>query len=136
MIFIISVLNDVRLIHVQINKKLQSQVSNNNMREMLRNCAIVSTIDNMILAGFSNGQFPEEENVKDYSLCVSRRLGYLNDADEFDLDVLRSNFGATFGRDKVEDFVQRCYNPGPNSKHTAYNLIKCQYIYDPTLFSP
>lgn len=98
-------------------------------------CGTESTLDNIAAAEIRHGTFSENDNVKDYTECIARKLGYIKDDGVFDLEYLRSNYGSRFGHDRVNGFLNECYRPGETTKHTAYNLIKCQYIYDHEHFS-
>nr|APC94187.1 odorant-binding protein 28 [Pyrrhalta maculicollis] len=79
------------------------------------------------------GKFADDEKLKNHILCVSKKIGFQNDAGDIQTDVLKHKLGAALGDQAVADqLISTCAQPKANPAETAFQTLKCYYEKTPT----
>nr|UTN00829.1 odorant binding protein [Semanotus bifasciatus] len=72
------------------------------------------------------GQLPDDEQFKKELLCVSKKMGMLDEAGNLQVQVMEEQFRRNIpDQSKVNDIVSNCFVQMSSPEETAYEATKC-----------
>lgn len=73
-----------------------------------------------------DGVFTEDQTFKDYLLCVSKRIGFQNEAGEVQKDVIITKLRDSIeDSSKAEEYVEKCLVEEGNPADVVYKVVTC-----------
>ncbi|RZB41668.1 PBP GOBP domain containing protein [Asbolus verrucosus] len=88
-------------------------------------CATEAGVEQEKVKGFEKGEFYEDSKLKDYVFCLSKKIGFQNDAGDFRNDFL--HLISSIGGQKGKAFLSKCAVKKDTPRETAYQFFKCFY---------
>nr|ALM64969.1 odorant binding protein 7 [Dendroctonus armandi] len=96
-------------------------------------CVAESGADPELIKAARGGKFADDGKLKDFTFCMSEKIGFQNEAGEFQRDVVLKKLGAAIDDDAAaKKLVEKCLVPKSNSAETAFETFKCYYENTPT----
>ncbi|KAG5885480.1 B2 protein, partial [Gonioctena quinquepunctata] len=90
------------------------------------------TIDPQLVAKARQGDFSEEQVLKDYLLCVGKSGGLINDNGEIQKDYLLKNTLIAAGNVvDAEKLLDACAVQQENGPETTLHVVECYYEKSP-----
>lgn len=90
-----------------------------------QDCASESGLDEEVIEKALDGNLPEDEKLKKHVLCVGKKMGFVNEEGEIQVDVVKEKLGDSV--DDAEELVKKCVEDKGNAEDTAFNFAKCAY---------
>lgn len=104
------------------------------IRTYRQECLNETDVDPNLVYGADRGEFPEDEKLKCFAKCFYRKVGFIDDAAEVQLDHIRSKIPDGEDRQKALDVIEKCKGTeGKDACDKAYRLHKC-YFENTALF--
>ncbi|RZC37728.1 PBP GOBP domain containing protein [Asbolus verrucosus] len=63
--------------------------------------------------------------VKWFSFCFNKKMGYMNDAGEFQKDAIRKSLSDSHGQKTIDNLLKKCAVKKATPEETAYHYQKC-----------
>nr|QGW50671.1 odorant-binding protein 7 [Propsilocerus akamusi] len=102
-----------------------------NVEDNIEQCKSETEIDDASAEKLKHGDFSvDDEKSKCFVRCFFRKTGFLNEADEPQMEVIVSKLQAKEGvkNEALEELIGNCVKEtGENSCEIAYNIYKCYY---------
>ncbi|RZC42570.1 PBP GOBP domain containing protein [Asbolus verrucosus] len=89
--------------------------TNGSQPTMEETCANEAGVEQEKVKGFKKGKFYEDSKFKDYVFCLSKKIGYQNDAGDF-----RNDFLPVIA-------LSKCAVKKDTPQESAYQFFKCYY---------
>nr|WJJ63272.1 odorant binding protein 14 [Pachyrhinus yasumatsui] len=109
----------------------QVQSQTDKQKELLaqhyKQCLEISKVDQTILQKARIGEFANDPKLKEHILCVTRKIGFQNDAGELQREVIKRKLKEAVKGDeaKAKVLMEACAIANPDPKAQAYNAFKC-----------
>ncbi|XP_044745333.1 uncharacterized protein LOC123307181 [Coccinella septempunctata] len=112
------------------------QALTDEQKEKLKNystaCSESTGVDKEAITNARKGLFTDNEKYKDYLFCMSKKIGYQNEAGEIQKDVLREKALTALKDEKlVDNLIEKCAVAKDTPQNTAFETIKCYYENNP-----
>lgn len=79
-----------------------------------------------------NGEFADDEKFKNHLFCVSKKVGFQNEAGDIQEDVIRTKLNAEIkDLDITNKLIAKCALKKATPAQTAYDTIVCYYNATP-----
>lgn len=102
------------------------------LKEHRKICLDQTVVDAGKIEAARKGQFVDDAKVKDYLVCVSKRMSFLNDAGNLQHPVLKAKVGAVFEDQNLADKLDaECAVEKTTPQETIFELAKCYYEKNP-----
>nr|AVH84924.1 odorant binding protein 17 [Harmonia axyridis]QTE76116.1 odorant binding protein 8 [Harmonia axyridis] len=111
---------------------LTVQALTDEQREKLKEhstaCAKSTGVDPEAIANAKKGTFSDDEKFKDYLFCVSKKIGFQNEAGEIQKDVVKQKATVALKDEKlVDEIIKKCAVVKDTPQNTAFEVAKCYY---------
>ncbi|VEN49322.1 unnamed protein product [Callosobruchus maculatus] len=90
-------------------------------------CLAETKVDEELVKKARQGDFTEDQKLKDHMFCVLKKTGFLDDAGEIKMDVLKAKVVSVIGEEKAEKIISACAVKKDNGPETAFQMIKCYF---------
>jgi hypothetical protein len=70
-------------------------------------------------------QFKTDEEVAQYTFCLFKKMGFQNEAGEFQKDILRTNFLDVLTETKIDEVLTKCTVKKATPEESALHAITC-----------
>ncbi|KAG5887560.1 hypothetical protein JTB14_002266 [Gonioctena quinquepunctata] len=95
-------------------------------------CSKQINIDPQLMIKARQGEFSDEQILKDYLFCVSKKSGFFNDKGELQKDVLLAKTSIAAGNeDDAKKLVDACAVQQKDGPDTTFHVVKCFYEKSP-----
>ncbi|KAL3288144.1 hypothetical protein HHI36_002592 [Cryptolaemus montrouzieri] len=95
-------------------------------------CAKHTGVDKELAIKARNGDFVEDEKLKEHLYCFSKKIGFQNEAGDLQLDVIRQKLAQEIKDTKVlEDVVKKCAVKKDTPQETSFQVAKCYSEHKP-----
>lgn len=79
------------------------------------------------------GNFEDDAKLKDYLLCVAKRIGFIDNAGVPQHSVLKAKVGGALGDQTLaEKLDAECTDKKATPQETVFNMAKCFYEKNPS----
>ncbi|CAG9764449.1 unnamed protein product [Ceutorhynchus assimilis] len=96
-------------------------------------CVGETGVDTELIKQARNGKFVDDEKLKSFTFCMSKKHGFQNDAGEIQTEVVREKMTQVLGdADVVNKLIETCLVPKESNEATAFETFKCYYENTPT----
>lgn len=80
----------------------------------------------LVLNAREKAEFVEDANLEKYYFCILKKLKFVNDAGEIQVETVRSKIPENADKTKAEAIIEKCKTQkGCCPEKTAYLLVKC-----------
>ncbi|XP_017783044.1 PREDICTED: B1 protein-like [Nicrophorus vespilloides] len=91
-------------------------------------CIASSGVTPDLVEKSKKGEFADDPKLKEFLFCIGKKIGFLNDAGDFQVDVMTAKITANHGKDAADDVVSVCTAKKESSgPETSFALAKCLY---------
>ncbi|CAH1974543.1 unnamed protein product [Acanthoscelides obtectus] len=98
-------------------------------RQKLRNhhkeCSAETKVDEELVKKARQGDFANDEKLKDHILCVVKKIGIIDDAGDIKTDVMKAKVGSVVGEEQAEKLIKECALKKADARETAFEMVKC-----------
>lgn len=78
------------------------------------------------------GNFVDDPKLKDFFGCMFLKIGFINEAGEIQMDVIKEKMPTDVDKDEAEKVFAACKdNKGGSPADTAFQLFKCYWESTP-----
>uniref|UniRef100_M3TYY8 Odorant binding protein 4 n=1 Tax=Ips typographus TaxID=55986 RepID=M3TYY8_IPSTY len=96
-------------------------------------CVAETGVSTDLIQAARQGKFTEDDKLKAFSFCMSKRLGFQNDAGDIQTEVVKQKLGGALGDLGVAaQLVTKCLVPKATPQETAFESFRCYYQNTPT----
>nr|WQM40729.1 odorant-binding protein 9 [Xyleborus affinis] len=96
-------------------------------------CVSETGVNPELIKEARQGKFTEDDKLKAFTFCMSKKIGFQNDAGEVQADVVKQKLGGALGnQDTANQIVQKCLVAKSSPQETAFQSFKCYYESTPT----
>lgn len=89
-------------------------------------------MDENLVQKARKGEFADDPKLKEFFGCMFTKVGFLNDAGEIQLDVIKQKMPSDVNKDEAEKVLNACKDQKGESKaDTAFLLYKCYWESTP-----
>ncbi|XP_030764833.1 B2 protein-like [Sitophilus oryzae] len=78
------------------------------------------------------GVFQDDPNLRSFAFCMSRRLGFQNEAGEIQRELIRERLASLLSADIADQLVKACLIEKATPEETAAAAYRCYYETAPT----
>ncbi|KAL1513934.1 hypothetical protein ABEB36_003272 [Hypothenemus hampei] len=101
-----------------------------------RACLADTGVNPDLIKAARQGNFSNDSKFKDYVFCMSKRIGFQNDAGELQNDAIVKKVGAALGdMEAAKKLAASCVVVKENKQDTAVASFKCYYDNTPNHLS-
>ncbi|XP_017783047.1 PREDICTED: general odorant-binding protein 56d-like [Nicrophorus vespilloides] len=91
-------------------------------------CITSSGVDVEVVEKSKKGEFAEDPKLKEFLFCVAKKVGFLNEDGDYQVDVMKAKITAKHGQEAADNVVVACTEKKEASgAETSYALAKCFY---------
>ncbi|KAJ8955677.1 hypothetical protein NQ318_008548 [Aromia moschata] len=91
-------------------------------------CLAETGVDSDLVTKARKGEFSEDPKLKEHIFCVAKKIGFVNDAGDFQKDVMKTKISAVLGDEALaEKYIAECAVSKGTPQETAFQAIKCYY---------
>lgn len=91
-------------------------------------CTEETGVEPQLIDRADRGDFVEDNNLKCFAKCFYVKAGFMNEAAELQLDVIRSKIPSEANRERALGIIEECKDvKGVDSCDTAYAIHKCYF---------
>nr|AQY18977.1 odorant-binding protein [Galeruca daurica] len=102
------------------------------LKEYHKACIVESGVNPEVVKQSRQGQFAEDEKFKIHLFCISKKIGFQNDAGEIQTGVLSKKVGAILNDQKLADqLISTCAQAKENAAETTFQTVKCFFEKSP-----
>ncbi|XP_017783048.1 PREDICTED: uncharacterized protein LOC108567223 [Nicrophorus vespilloides] len=111
---------------IQANKLAEKQQEN--VKTYKTDCQTASGVSGDLVEKTNNGDFSGDVKLKEYFFCLSKKLGFLNEAGDFQMTAINDKITANHGQETAREVVAPCTQKKASSgPETSINMAKCFY---------
>lgn len=88
-------------------------------------CAGESGVDEEIIKKALEGDFPDDDNFKKHIVCMGKKIGFLNEDGEPQVEVIQEELSKHM--DNAKEVVETCIEDKGSPEDLAFNFIKCSF---------
>ncbi|KAJ8932127.1 hypothetical protein NQ314_014908 [Rhamnusium bicolor] len=93
-----------------------------------KECVEKTGVDEKLVDESQLGQYPEEPEFKEYTFCLSKRLGLQNEAGEFQMEAVKAQLSKHIQDSaEVDKLIETCVVQKDSPIESAYNTFKCYH---------
>ncbi|KAJ8980115.1 hypothetical protein NQ317_010901 [Molorchus minor] len=95
-------------------------------------CLNQTSANTSLIEAAGKGEFVEDSRLKEYFLCLSKKIQFQNEDGEIQKNVLRQKMTEVF-RDPLvtQQLIEKCAVKQDSPQNTAFNTLKCYYENTP-----
>ncbi|XP_019866436.1 B2 protein [Aethina tumida] len=91
-------------------------------------CSKESQVDQSLVEKAKAGEFTDDDGLKNHIFCVSKKLGFQNDAGEIQVGVVKEKLATVIDDpSKIDEIVKKCAVQKDTPQNTAFSTIECYY---------
>ncbi|XP_066262793.1 B2 protein-like [Euwallacea similis] len=96
-------------------------------------CVAETGVNPELIKAARQGKFTEDDKLKAFTFCMSKKIGFQNDAGEILADVVKQKLGGALGnQETANQIAQKCLVAQSSPQETAFHSFKCYYETTPT----
>ncbi|XP_028141918.1 uncharacterized protein LOC114335825 [Diabrotica virgifera virgifera] len=97
-----------------------------------KECLPESGVNPELVQKARQGDFANDDKLKAHIFCVSKKIGFQNDAGEIQVEVLKAKVGAALEDPALAaQLIGTCAKQQANGPETAFETIKCYHEKTP-----
>ncbi|XP_072392678.1 B1 protein-like [Diabrotica undecimpunctata] len=101
-----------------------------------KECLPKSGVNPELVQKARQGDFTNDQKLKEHIFCVSKLIGFQNDAGEIQVDVLKAKVGAALDDTALAaQLIDTCAKNLGNGPETAFETVKCYHEKTPVHLS-
>ncbi|XP_057666868.1 uncharacterized protein LOC130900343 [Diorhabda carinulata] len=95
------------------------------LKEYNRECSAKSGVGHDVIAQIKEGQFPDDEKFENHIICLAKKIGFINDSEELQTQVIREKMKSVFDDHEVTEIIKTCTEDMETDDGTTFEKIKC-----------
>lgn len=96
--------------------------------EHYKQCTESTGVDKELVNKARQGEFVDDPKLKEFFNCMFMKIGFLNEAGEIQVDVMKEKMPSDVNKDEAEKVFAACKDKKGNSPtDTAFELYKCYW---------
>nr|AHE13799.1 odorant binding protein [Lissorhoptrus oryzophilus] len=103
------------------------------LKEHYTVCVGGTGVDKDVVTKARQGNFVDDPKLKAFAFCMSKRIGFQNEAGDVQPDVVKAKLSGAINDPAAADkLIQQCLIKKENPEDTAFNAFQCYYENTPT----
>ena len=91
-------------------------------------CVKETSVSTELIIKGRNGDFVDDDKLKNFIFCFFKKIGFQNEAGEFQLNVIRAKLSSDYKPEEVNKLIETCSGvKGKNPADKAFEAYKCYY---------
>ncbi|XP_017783051.1 PREDICTED: uncharacterized protein LOC108567226 [Nicrophorus vespilloides] len=108
---------------IQANKLAEKQIET-----YKADCKTSSGVSGDVVDKTIKGEFSGDAKLKEYFFCLAKKLGFLNEAGDYQVTVINDKITDHHGQETARDIVAACtQKKSASGPETSFNMAKCFY---------
>lgn len=105
-----------------------SEEQRERVRKFREDCTKETKVNPELIDRADRGDFSDDRNLKCFAKCFYLKAGFINDAAELQLDVIKSKIPKEANRERALEIIEKCKDvKGSDPCETAYAIHRCYF---------